>query len=49
MSYFAEMKTSGSICGEKKMLSAEDNVRPNRDDSGYVLIITLNVDLGSDI
>jgi hypothetical protein len=28
----------------KKVLSAENNVRPNRDDSDHVLFITIDVD-----
>jgi hypothetical protein len=41
------MKTAGSICGEKKILSTENNVRLNRDDNNHVLLMAIYVDLVS--
>jgi hypothetical protein len=38
------MKTDG-LSAEKKILSTENNVRPNRDDSDHVSFITIVVDL----
>jgi hypothetical protein len=32
------------LAAEKKILSSENNIRPNRDDSDYVLITTTDVD-----
>jgi hypothetical protein len=47
----AEMLTSKWITlylRRKKRFSTENNVRPNRDDSSYVLFIMIDVDLGSE-
>jgi hypothetical protein len=39
------MKTYSSICGEKKILSTENNVGPNRDDIDHALLIAIVIDL----
>jgi hypothetical protein len=46
MSYFAS-KEKWFYRQRKKVLSAENNVRPNRDDSDHVLIITIDIDIVS--
>jgi hypothetical protein len=43
-----KMVTDGSISGEKT-LSAENNAGSNRDNSNYVLIMAIDVDLGSEL
>jgi hypothetical protein len=39
-----KMKVDGAICGEKKILSTENYVRPSRDDRDHVLITTIDGD-----
>jgi hypothetical protein len=47
MSYFTRKENIWFCLRSKQILSAENNARPNRDDSDHVLFMTIDVDPGS--
>jgi hypothetical protein len=44
MSYFARKQNRWFYMRRRKMLSTENNVRPNRDDRDHVLFTTIDLD-----